>query len=353
MKKHGILYTAAALLAAVICILLIIDSKQVIETAQKSVTVCLTVIIPSLFAFMVLSQIMISGGIADIMFFPLYKISSFWFKGSRRQFSVFLLSLIGGYPVGIRLLKELTAYNKNYTAIAEKMLCYCYCGSPAFIIQIAGLSIFGSANAGLIVYLSNAAACLIMAIIINLFSKEEIKAEENHFTGVKISLNTVTESIEKTVKALGVICGTILSFNIFLELMEHIGFMRLMESLGAEKIFSAAFEISNLSLFEGGNYNLLPIFAALTSFGGLCIIVQTVALSEGGIPLKKFIASRIPTALLSGVICHIIVSVSGIALESYATAPLTPVFSSVNPVCSICIIVMTYILLKSKQSEMN
>ena len=352
MKKHRILYTAAALFAAAICILLIVDSKQVIETVERSVTVCLTVIIPSLFAFMVLSQIMISGGIADILFFPLYKISSFWFKGSRRQFSVFLLSLVGGYPVGIRLLKEFSAHNKNYTAIAEKMLCYCYCGSPTFIIQIAGISIFQNAGAGLIVYFSNMAACLIMAIFINLFSKETTDVE-NHLTGTKISLNTITESIEKTVKALGVICGTILTFNILLELMDHIGFMSFMESFGVKKIFYAAFEISNLSIFEGGNYNLLPIFAALTSFGGLCIIVQTAALSGGVIPLKKFIISRIPAALLSGIICHIIVSISGIALESSAPAPITPVLSSVNPVCSICIIVMTYILLKIKQGDLN
>ena len=347
MKKHGILYIFSALTAAVICILLIIDSKQVIETAQHSVTVCLSVIIPSLFAFMVISQIMISAGIADILFFPLYKISAFWFKGNRRQFSIFLLSLIGGYPVGIRLLKELIAYNKNYTAIAEKMLCYCYCGSPAFIIQIAGLSVFGSTDAGLIVYFSNASACLIMAIAINLLSKRADIEEDSLST--KISLETITSSIEKTVKALGVICGTILAFNIFLELMDYIGFVGILKSIGLEKIAYAAFEISNLSLFQGNNYSLLPIFSAITSFGGFCIIVQTAALSEGIIPLKKFILSRIPTAILSGAVCRFLMIISGISLESDIAAHPTPVLSSVNPVCSICIVVMTYILIKNKE----
>ena len=349
MKKQKILYIVSALLAAVICVLLVTDSKQVIEAVRQSVTVCLSVIIPSLFAFMVLSQIMISCGLADILFFPLYKISSFWFRGGRRQFSVFLLSLIGGYPVGIKLLKEITAYNKNYTAIAEKMLCYCYCGSPAFIIQIVGLSVFGNADAGLIVYISNAAACLIIAVIVNLFSPKT-DAEEKSFAGAKISLSIVTGSIEKTVKALGVICGTILAFNVFLELMDHIGFMSFLKSLGAEKIAAASFEISNLALFQGNNFGLLPVFAGITSFGGLCIIVQTAALSEGSIPLKKFILSRIPAALLSGVICRILTDISGIALESYAPVQFTPVWSSVDPICSICIVVMTYILIKNRQS---
>lgn len=349
MKKQSLLYTIAAMLTAVICVLLITDSKQIIETAQRSVTVCLSVIIPSLFAFMVLSQIMISCGIADILFFPLYKISSFWFKGSRRQFSVFLLSLIGGYPVGIKLLKEYIAYNKNYTAIAERMLCYCYCGSPAFIIQIVGLSVFGNADAGLIVYISNALACLIMAVIINIFSKRTDTTEKN-FSGVKISLEIVTSSIEKTVKGLGVICGTILAFNILLELMDYIGLMDAIAALELEKITAAAFEISNLSLFQGYNYGWLPFFAGITSFGGLCIIVQTAALSGGMIPLKKFVLSRIPTALLSGIICKGLVMASGMTLESYSPVPFTPVWSSVDPLCSICIVVMTYILVRSKES---
>ena len=349
MKKQGILYAASALFTAVICVMLITDSKQIIEAAQKSVTVCLSVIIPSLFAFMVMSQIMISCGIADILFFPLYKISSFWFKGSRRQFSVFLLSLIGGYPVGIRLLKELTAYNKNYTAITENMLCYCYCGSPAFIIQIVGLSVFGSPSIGITVYISNALACLIMAMIINLFSKK-INIEEKKTPSVKISLEIITSSIEKTVKALGVICGTILAFNILIELMDYIGLMGIMEKLGIEKIVAASFEISNLSLFQGNSYDWLPFFAGVTSFGGLCIIVQTAALSGGIIPLKKFILSRIPTALLSGVICKGLMMASGMTLESFLSVPITPVWSSVNPLCSICIVIMTYILVKSKES---
>ena len=349
MKKHGILYMIAALISAGICVLLIMDSKQVIENIQNSVTVCLSVIIPSLFAFMVLSQIMISSGTADILFFPLYKASSFWFKGGRRLFSVFMLSLIGGYPVGIKLLKEYIAYNKNYTAIAEQMLCFCYCGSPAFIIQIVGISVFGSTAAGLIVYISNAAACLIMAIVINCFSKRDEMAEDNRLNDVKISLNTVTDSIEKSVKALGVICGTILAFNIILELMDFTGLMGLLEGLGVKKITCAAFEISNLSLFQGENYRLLPVFAALTSFGGLCIIVQTAALSQGKIPLKKFLVSRIPAALLSSIICKIIVDATGAAVESYASMPITPVLSSVDPICSLCIVVMTYILIKDKQ----
>ena len=337
--------------AAAVCILLIMDSEGMINAAKNSVTVCLNVIIPSLFAFMVFSQIIVSSGAADILFYPLYKISRFWFKGSRREFGIFMLSLIGGYPVGIKLLKEEIAYNKDFTAIAEKMLCYCYCGSPAFIIQVAGLSVLGSSKAGLLAYISNVFACLTAAVILNLFSKKQTAFKSTSFSKVKITLQSVTDSINGAVKSLGVICGTILAFNIVLELISFSGIMSFLENAGVNKIFCAAFEISNLSLFKGNNYALLPLFAALTSFGGFCIIMQTAALSMGKIPLKKFMIWRIPISALSAVYCYILTLFFPISVETEAAVPTISVLSSVNPICSVCLIVMTFILLKGLTKE--
>lgn len=346
MKKSGLLSVFITIAAAAVCILLITDSEGMINAAKNSVTVCLNVIIPSLFAFMVFSQIMVSSGAADILFYPLYKISRFWFKGSRREFGIFMLSLIGGYPVGIKLLKEEIAYNKNYTAIAEKMLCYCYCGSPAFIIQVAGLSVLGSSKAGLTAYVSNVLACLTAAVILNLFSEKENVVKSAPPSKAKITLQSVTDSINGAVRSLGVICGTILAFNIVLELLSFSGIIGLLENINADKIFFAAFEISNLSLFKGNSYALLPLFAALTSFGGLCIIMQTAALSMGKVNLKKFLVWRIPVSALSAVYCYILTLFFPISVETEAAISAIPVLSSVNPICSVCLIVMTFILLK-------
>lgn len=345
MKKKEFITVLITLTAALICILLIIDSEGMISAVHKSVFVCLEVIIPSLFAFMVFSQLLVSSGAADILFYPLYRLSRFWFKGGRREFGIFMLSLIGGYPVGIKLLKSEIAYNKNYTAIAEKMLGYCYCGSPTFIIQIAGLSVLGSSKAGLIVYLSNVLSCFTLAVIINLTSKKFDTIENTSPSCAKITLSSVTESINGTVKALGVICGTILAFNVLLELLSCSGFLTVFEKVGADKIFRASLEISNLSLFQGSGYGLMPLFAGITSFGGFCIVLQTAALSEGKIGLKKFMLCRIPASLLSAAYCFALNLIFPIALETEAAAKPVPVLSSVNPICSVCLIVMTFILL--------
>ena len=347
MKKRGILTALITLFAALACILLIMDSEGMISAVHKSVVVCLDVIIPSLFAFMVFSQLLVCSGAADILFYPFYKFSRFWFREGRREFGIFMLSLIGGYPVGVKLLREQITCNGNYTSTAEKMLCYCYCGSPTFIIQIAGLSVLGSSKAGLMVYISNVLACLTLAVTINLFSKKRTASESVSLPHAKITLENVTESINSTVRALGVICGTILAFNVLSELLSYSGFLTVLEAIGMDKTFRAVLEISNLSLFQGCGYDLMPLFAAITSFGGFCIILQTAALSQGKINLKKFMLCRIPAALLSAVYCFALINVFPIVLETEAAARPIPILSSVNPICSVCLIVMTFILLKS------
>lgn len=350
MKKRKAILFTASLTAGAVCFLLTADSKAAVEAARKAVETCLSVIIPSLFAFMVFSRIVIKSGIADTALFPLYKLSSFWFKGSRRDFSILILSLIGGYPVGISLLKEEIAYNKNYTAIAEKMLCFCYCGSPSFIIQIAGLSVLGSAKAGLIVYASNVLACLTMAVFLNIFTIPKNPHCEANVPDPKITLVDLTDSISSAVKALSVICGTIIAFNIILELLNYMGAMELLSTFGLDRTAAAAFEISNISVFKGRDGTILPLLSGLTSFGGLCIIIQTAALSNGKIPLKKFMLSRIPTALLSSLYSYFILKLFPVAVEAYLPQNTVTLLSSVNPVCSLCIAAMTYILLKPEKT---
>lgn len=345
MKKQRLLRIFFALSAAALCLIMIIDSEGTVKAARQSVSVCLTVIIPSLFAFMVFSQIFIKSGIGDFLFYPLYKLNSFWFKGNRREFSIFIISLFGGYPVGIKLLKDYIAYNKNNTAIAEKMLCYCYCGSPSFIIQIVGISVLDSARAGLYVYLSNIAACITVAVVINALSPKR-EREKSCSTINKITVHDFTESIADTVKALGVICGTILAFNIALELIRFSGFTDILEHFNTDKHFLAVMEISNLSAFRGSCFNLLPFFSAVTSFGGLCIIVQTAALSKGKIPLKGFMLSRLPASLLSGLYMYLISSAFPIAVEAVSQTGKTPALSAVDPIVTVCLAVMTYLLLK-------
>ncbi len=213
------------------------------------------------------------------------------------------------------------------------------------------LSVLGSVNAGLIVYFSNVLACFTLAVILNILTKKRFSYNSAPSNPAGLTLSNVTDSISGTVKALGVICGTILAFNVLLELIKFSGLLAALEKIGLNKIFCASLEISNLSMFKGSGYNLMPLFAAITSFGGFCIILQTAALSAGKIKLKRFLLYRIPACLLSAVYCFFLTRIFPIAVETETSARITPVMSSINPICSVCLLIMTFILLRNLKNE--
>ena len=87
-------------------------SKEVSSAVILSIESCLKIIIPSLFAFMVLSNLIVKSNIYILISKPFSLISRYLFRIPPELFSIFLLSNIGGYPIGAKLLTELTQQEK-------------------------------------------------------------------------------------------------------------------------------------------------------------------------------------------------------------------------------------------------
>lgn len=340
-KKPKTLYVLGTIACAAAVFMSVAFTGRITENVRASVKTCLDVIIPSLFFFMALSLFILRAGFAQALSAPLYKILGKRFKYGKSVFSIFLLSLIGGYPVGVKLLQA-TAYNNNYREIYSKALSFCYCGSPSYIITIIGLQLYGRAETGLIVYISNVLACIIIAVFVNARTKEKIQ-EPPPLSHRAELLTTLISCVRDSVSSIAVICGVIILFNILL----------LTADVLPPEIavwIKAAGEISNCAAFSKAGTALLPVFAMLTSFGGACILVQTAALSKGALSLKYLILSRVPATLLSGGICFLLSKLIPEAVPASTPAgQLRPVFSEFSPICSICLIIMTYILLNKQQ----
>ena len=81
-------------------------SKEVSSAVILSIESCLKIIIPSLFAFMVLSNLIVKviSHTDKQTFFTYFKI---FIQNTTRIILNILLSNIGGYPIGAKLLTEL------------------------------------------------------------------------------------------------------------------------------------------------------------------------------------------------------------------------------------------------------
>ena len=334
------------ILVSVLLTLFIIFPEQMANSVSDSIEVCLNVIIPSMFVFMVLSSYIIDEGIYKTLISPLY----FLLKGilplNKELFSVFILSLIGGYPTGIKLLRERIAENKNYHEIYERIAGVCYCVSPVFAINIIGYGIYGSGEAGTVVYISNALSCFILAIF-TAHRIRRITADKDDEMLPKYSPKGLIFSINSASKALIMICAVIICFNSVLTVTEH-----LLTILNIEppEIIAGFFEISNLTKIKSPSPLLLPVFSFISSFGGVCVLAQTIALAGKDFSLKYFFIGRLICGVLSAFLTYIIMNIWEISVSSSAgLSGYTYIFNQNKLVVLLLIVMCTIIFIKSEK----
>ena len=101
-----------AILAVTYSVLLLIFSETVGENIRNAILSCLTVIIPSLFAFMVMCDYLIASNLYKLLSRPFGVISRYIFRVEPELFSVILLSSVAGYPIGARLIDGLYRQDK-------------------------------------------------------------------------------------------------------------------------------------------------------------------------------------------------------------------------------------------------
>ena len=152
--------SVATVLAAA---LLLINSAAVSEAVGSAVAMCLDVMIPSLFAFTVLSVYLQNSGLAETALKPLTKPLSKLLRLPEELCAVFILGNIGGYPVGVKLLKTLAEQGRLSQSTAGRLLCCCYGSGPSFVISVVGMRVFNSVAAGLVLF----CACFMSSLIIS------------------------------------------------------------------------------------------------------------------------------------------------------------------------------------------
>lgn len=288
-------------------VLLLIYAKEITASVIKSINTCINVIIPSMFAYMVISSYIISSSLYKTLFYPFYLVLKKIIKLDEQSFSIFLLSLIGGYPVGIKLLCELIAENKNYSAIASKTASFCYCMSPTFAVTMIGLGVFNSIEIGMIVYVSNIISNLIIAIIYTNVTdlKFDIESKKNK-SGLIQAINSSSNTLLR-------ICSVIVVFNIGITAVNS--FLGIFD-FTIPLFVNASLEISNILNSDSISIDYLPVISMLSSTGGVCVLFQCYSIIQGSFSIKRFLILRTPAVVLSGIITCIIMKFYEIPIPS-------------------------------------
>ncbi|MDE6133118.1 MAG: hypothetical protein K2G04_07085, partial [Oscillospiraceae bacterium] len=252
-------------LAVLYAFFLIAFVKDVCAAVLNSVKVCMEVMIPSLYAFMVISGFIVSSNIYAVISKPFGFVSRYIFRIPEEYFSVFLIGSIGGYPVGARLLADMANEGKISKSDAEHMLSYCYLAGPAFICSIAGVKLFSSVKIGMIIFAAVIGANIIIAVLTGLGRKVPPKSRKK--VDLDVSFDCLIRSVYSGAKGMFSICAVIVFFSSIICILDKLGVINyaaeiISEILGLSFSDSIAtvksiVEISNISGLTPNNYGII------------------------------------------------------------------------------------------------
>ena len=154
---------AAAAAAFAFCMT---KTAEVSQAVSGAVERCIGVVIPSLFAMMIVSGLLVRSGITGAVprFIGMMSEKLLGMEGF--MLPVFTFGMFAGYPVGAKMIcteVQCGRLDKNRAAL----LCgLCYGAGPAFIFGCISGRLYSSPTAGAVILVSNTAANLILALLL-------------------------------------------------------------------------------------------------------------------------------------------------------------------------------------------
>lgn len=323
---------------------------ELAEAVRSSVEGCLEVVIPALFAFTVLAVYLQRSGIYRVALKPLTVPLSRLLRLPEELCAVFLLSNIGGYPVGAKLLTGLVRSGRLSRKDASRLLCCCYGSGPSFVIGTAGMQVFGSSAAGGIIFGACVLSSMVIAVAVCRFGEPvELSGGESSFD---LGTECFISSVDIGARVMYTVCVMSVAFSAVTAMLDSVGITGsaagLLGKLGlggnSDRLLPALLEVTQVRRFipEGA---AAPLCAAALSFGGVCVLMQVAALTGGELSLKPLLISRLPAGLMSA-IAALPADKSASALEecSANSAAAGQAFS-VNAGLSVCVLIMAGMLI--------
>jgi len=282
--------------------------------AEEAISLCIRVIIPSLFPFFVCSSLLIETGGAQ-------KIGRWLSFVMRPLFNVpgsagiaFVLGILSGYPVGAKCGVDLYERNLCTKAEAQRIVCFCNNSGPLFIIGSVGAGMIFSQSTGLLLYAIHVLSAISTGLVFRFYKKNErmtlkcaeyrISASESRSMG-----EAFANSVSRAVELIFYVCGFIIFFGVFMVILEHFKVIAALQSLlcfvgvppeASRALCYGFFEISTGAVRAAslpvGQLRLV-ILSAILAWSGISVILQVAGILQvSGLSARVFVASKLVQA---------------------------------------------------------
>ncbi len=304
------LLLASALLAATAA--LVAAPGEAIAGARDGLALCGNVIVPSLFPFFVLSSLVVDLGFAAWLGRLMEPVMRPLFRVGGSCAAAVAMGFIGGYPVGARTALQLYQQGLCSKTEAERLLAFCNNSGPAFILGVVGAGVFGSGKVGLLLYLTHAAASLLVGLLFRFYGG----AEKGRARSVRATFETVrastafTGAVGKALRSTLNICAFVIFFAVMLRLLSAYGVLSALAGLlglfgvgeeWARRLVAGLLEVSSgVSSLTGAGSSGVSMAAFMLGWAGLSVHCQVLSfIGDSGLSVRTYIAGKLCHGLLA------------------------------------------------------
>lgn len=268
--KHKQFWVGIA--ASVGMLILILDGKTALLGMQDGVDLCLRTVIPSLFPFFILSNLLTNAltGVSLSILSPLGRLCKIP-KGTE---SILLSGLLGGYPVGAQCISQAYQIGQLRKSDAERMLAFCNNVGPAFLFGMIS-SVFPRKWFVWILWGIHIFSAILTSFVIpadNISQMGKLGAP----------LKKTSDVLPSAIKIMAGVCGWVVVFRVIIAFLDRWILWMLPAEL--QVLITGLLELSN------GCCELLRVTDIRTRFlicsvilasGGLCVSMQTLSVTQG------------------------------------------------------------------------
>ena len=276
----------------------------VVNCMRQGLALCARAVVPSLFPFMVLSEILVCSGAGEWMTAPIAKPLRKLLGVSRTGCCAVVLGLLCGFPVGARC--AVLGYEKGTIKKEEcqRVLACSSIPSSAFLISTVGATLWQNLNFGIFLYVSAILSALFCGFLLYVSQKKRKKeTEENSsLSPVKIHFDAgmLPSAVRNATVNTILICAYVVFFSTLTGTVELV-LGRFAANEITHTILASFLELSGgvsaaASLSDHTLATLLTGFSV--GWSGLSIHCQMLSLCDRhDLSLRPYFASKLLQAL--------------------------------------------------------
>ncbi len=279
-----------------LCVAILSNSASMAEGIRQGIEISLNTLIPSMFIFLAVANFISDSPLGSQASRPFQRLAHKIFRLDPAAFTLFLLSLIGGYPIGAKLIASKIKKGQMNVRDGQRMLSFCTNCSPAFLLSGVSLGLWGSVVPGAVIYFSQVLAAVILAAGSAVRSPlVQIREDESREREELSSL--FVRSVNSAAKSMGIICIFVVFFCGFFPFLD-----RLPLPDWAALIGKGLLEVtSGCQMIRGMTFvQSVYLVCLFTAFGGVCVHLQlTALLYKTNIKMGPFLLTRMIYTVLS------------------------------------------------------